>query len=527
MRRTVSYRLEHCCTATNCLIADNQSSVGYSGIYGATAQVTIIDSIVWGNAAQITGAPIVSYTDVQAGYAGTGNINADPCFVTGPDGDYYLSQIAAGQATNSPCVDAGSDTAVRVGMTFSTTRTDEALETGIVDMGYHRMGVGFPDIHKNLHVDFLDYAVLAADWLQCSSSSYFAGDIDRDECVDANDLGLLAEAWLDCYIRPAGNPNPADDAVGVVSYPVLSWTAGAGALQHDVYFGTNLAEVNDADMSSSACQGQQDSTVWDSNNFDLDGLDYSTAYYWRIDEIRPGCVTKGDVWNFTTCAQPDLNFGLVGWWELDETSGTIAYDSVGTNNGTLYGTPGWMPGQIDGALDCNTTDDYVRIPDNASLNPTQQITIAFWIYARTAGGGIYKYASCPDQTGKGSPGDSRAYILGMGGDGKAGLAIYSAVNTSDSLASTNAASLNQWQHIAATFNQGQAKIYINGQLDNTKAMSVSSIMNDAQPITFGGYWQYCGPAFVSTLNGLLDDVRIYNRALSDGEVQQLYQAGLP
>jgi hypothetical protein len=93
------------------------------------------------------------------------NIWADPRFVTGPMGDYYLSQIAAGETINSPCVDKGSDTAINLGMNIFTTRTDELRDEGTVDMGYHYAILpGSVDIDENLHVDCFDYSMLAADW---------------------------------------------------------------------------------------------------------------------------------------------------------------------------------------------------------------------------------------------------------------------------------------------------------------------------------------------------------------------------
>jgi hypothetical protein len=68
---------------------------------------------------------------------GEGNISDDPLFVKGPLGDYYLSCRAAGQAADSPCIDAGSGTAESLGLDQLTTRTDGVLDAGIVDMGYH------------------------------------------------------------------------------------------------------------------------------------------------------------------------------------------------------------------------------------------------------------------------------------------------------------------------------------------------------------------------------------------------------
>ena len=64
-------------------------------------------------------------------------IRKDPLFASGPLGDHYLSQTAAGQNEDSPCVDAGSDTAEALGMDRYTTRTDGVPDTGQVDIGYH------------------------------------------------------------------------------------------------------------------------------------------------------------------------------------------------------------------------------------------------------------------------------------------------------------------------------------------------------------------------------------------------------
>jgi hypothetical protein len=68
---------------------------------------------------------------------GQGNLSVDPLFVTGPEGDYYLSQVAAGQAADSPAVDSGDVTAIEAGVGFRSTRTDAIRDAGIADMGFH------------------------------------------------------------------------------------------------------------------------------------------------------------------------------------------------------------------------------------------------------------------------------------------------------------------------------------------------------------------------------------------------------
>jgi hypothetical protein len=75
-----------------------------------------------------------SYSCIQGGYPGTGVIPYAPQFVTGPQGDYYLSQISSGELSNSPCIDSGDPSA---SPPYATTRTDEEVDSGRIDMGYH------------------------------------------------------------------------------------------------------------------------------------------------------------------------------------------------------------------------------------------------------------------------------------------------------------------------------------------------------------------------------------------------------
>jgi hypothetical protein len=108
---------------TNCILWSNTASMGNSQIHDASGASTG-----------------VTYCDIdQAGYDGAGlfNLRSDPLFVTGPRGDYYLSQTAAGQGSNSPCIDVGSDTAISLLLDTMTTRIDNALDADQVDLGFH------------------------------------------------------------------------------------------------------------------------------------------------------------------------------------------------------------------------------------------------------------------------------------------------------------------------------------------------------------------------------------------------------
>lgn len=146
----------------------NMAAAG-GGLYAQLGAVTITDTIITGNADSAIGAAsgddlavnntsavtiTIDYCDMEDGSGkiadpghkvnGTGfvsgmhhNTNLPPLFVSGPKGAYYLSQTAAGQASNSPCVNAGSAPAATAGLSTRTTRTDGVGDSGMLDMGFH------------------------------------------------------------------------------------------------------------------------------------------------------------------------------------------------------------------------------------------------------------------------------------------------------------------------------------------------------------------------------------------------------
>jgi hypothetical protein len=126
---------------TNCTFAQNCALAGgalvLAGAYLPSYPV-LTNCIMWNdtpNEVEVgIGEPTITYCDVQTGWAGSGNINHDPLFVSGPQGEHYLSQIAAGQAQQSPCVDSGNPA---YPIPNGTTRTDEVPDAAPVDMGYH------------------------------------------------------------------------------------------------------------------------------------------------------------------------------------------------------------------------------------------------------------------------------------------------------------------------------------------------------------------------------------------------------
>ncbi len=114
-------------TIANNIIVNNSASSG-GGIYAGTGDhATLLNNDVWNN----TGG---NYSGIAPG---ANDISSDPLFVTGPLGNFYLSQIAAGQGQDSPCVDYGFASAESLELNTYTTRTDTVPDSGMVDLGYH------------------------------------------------------------------------------------------------------------------------------------------------------------------------------------------------------------------------------------------------------------------------------------------------------------------------------------------------------------------------------------------------------
>jgi PKD repeat protein len=134
-------------TIQNCTIVDNFANFHGGGVYVSTdSSPVIVDSIIWNNNTQQlycgSGCGMdVRYSNIGETVSGIGNISSDPLFVPGAlstaYGNYYLSHVRAGQGSNSPCIDAGSDLARNLELDIRNTANDGITDRGTVDMGYH------------------------------------------------------------------------------------------------------------------------------------------------------------------------------------------------------------------------------------------------------------------------------------------------------------------------------------------------------------------------------------------------------
>ncbi len=194
-------------TLTQCTFNGNSAGTGGGGMYNYDrSRPVLTNCILWGDVPSEIGnsesSPTVSYSNIQGGWQGVGNIDADPLFVPGPAGCFYLSQLSAGQAEDSPCVDAGNDTAANLNLDTLTTKTDEAVDTDLVDMGYHYPVTGLPlvmgDYDRNQIVNLADFAgmqtCLSDGGVESVPTCCRIFDFEPDDDVDLYDFAAFEAA---------------------------------------------------------------------------------------------------------------------------------------------------------------------------------------------------------------------------------------------------------------------------------------------------------------------------------------------
>ncbi|MDC0920975.1 immunoglobulin domain-containing protein [Opitutales bacterium] len=212
--------------------------------------------------------------------------------------------------------------------------------------------------------------------------------------------------------------------------------------------------------------------------------------------------------------------GLVGWWKFDETNGTLAIDSsVNGYHGNLFNGPTWSTGKIGGALSFDGVDDRVNLPHN-TLNGQIDVTVSFWFLESQNNTDHHHFISAASTT------QSNRFLLGVNSDGEFN---YNDNDSSDikRIVYQYSESLTNWSHIVLTRSISGAKLFIEGSLKTNESFANTHFNIAQNGLWIGGDQDSVGGGWSTTqqLNGLLDDLRIYDRALSAAEVKALYNLG--
>lgn len=202
--------------------------------------------------------------------------------------------------------------------------------------------------------------------------------------------------------------------------------------------------------------------------------------------------------------------GLAGYWNMNEGSGTAVADSSGKgNHGTIINGGTWAAGRYSNAFSSDGVNDSVQIAAGATALHLSSFTMSAWIRPNSVTG---------DQT------IMNRQIDGFGADnfflelnGSEIQSGYSSADVTWREITTSGAgiAINNWYHVAASFdNTSKAfRIYLNGSLVGSGTLNYT-------PLTTSGPF-YISKPDMQNFNGLIDEVRIYNRALTVAEIQAL------
>ncbi|HEC04190.1 MAG TPA: LamG domain-containing protein, partial [Phycisphaerales bacterium] len=328
-----------------------------------------------------------------------------------------------------------------------------------------------------------------------------------DEVNDANpDSPWRGDVWSFWIPSPkAYAPSPADGAQYVDIDLALTWQPGHDAKLHSIVFGDNFDDVNIAPAGSPVT----------TTSFTPAVIEKGKTYYWRVDEFNPPTTIRGDVWSFTTLPDiPITDPNLVGWWMFEETSGTVVTDSSGYDNyGTLQGDAQWAIGYDGGAVEFDGVDDFVAVPHDETLTVDNEVTVMAWIYTSRHGG--------PGEEGyqgiisKGNP--PRSYSLYTQSAGTLHFSTTSAGAYVGS-SSDSQVPLNEWVHVAAMVSGGQHLYFINGEPAGTGGGGIELPgATDTATVVIGRTNEGSTRSFL----GMIDDVRVYNRALTQDEIKDI------
>ena len=211
-----------------------------------------------------------------------------------------------------------------------------------------------------------------------------------------------------------------------------------------------------------------------------------------------------------------LASGLLACWRAlpDMERGTKWRDLAGKNDGTLVNGPVW---RADG-LSFDGSSHYVSVADSPTLTPAA-ISVSAWIYV-TGGEGTYRGIVT-----KGNGSNDQSFALQINNStnriefwvSSNGTTIASVFGTTAFTAA--AGNLNVWKHVTGTYDGTSYKIYVNGVLEGTDTVVTGALWDSSSAISIG---KWAG-GFSDYFPGRMNDIRIYNRALSATEVASLYR----
>lgn len=212
----------------------------------------------------------------------------------------------------------------------------------------------------------------------------------------------------------------------------------------------------------------------------------------------------------------------MGIWLLDEGSGDTAYDSSGNDHhGTINGAQ-WVDGKFGGALSFDGQDDFVDC-GNSELLRISAGSMAAWISINVNDDSGLSAVTLPYDDGDAWDGPWRS--LGLG-SWRGSLRYWMAIDGNNAEMQPGDINTDQWYHLVATFDGTSRKAYLDGELKFEAETPGTIIYGDPKPSLVIGDRNVNRAASGERMNGLVDDVAVFNVALSDSDVSDIMNNGL-
>jgi chitodextrinase len=393
---------------------------------------------------------------------------------------------AAALPTNTWTHLAGTYDGNTVRLYVNGTQVASAAQTGSMATSTNPLQIGGDSLYGQFFQGIIDevriYNVaLTAAQIQTDMSSPLIVDTQ----LPSAPTNLVATAVTASQIDL--NWTASTDNVGVAAYLVEREDTGA----------INFVQIGTANAAA----------------YSDSGLSANSRYSYRVRAMDAAGNLSGYS-EVTTAGTPSAPGSLVAAYGFNEGSGTMATDESGTGNtGEVIG-PAWTSsGKFGGALEFNGSNDWVLINDSPSLHLTNAMTLEAWVCAFTLPPlPCEPSATCywMDVVHKDS---DRYYIEASSSMNQAPEVGGIFADGKHIVIAPLPLATNTWTHLAVTYDGAKLKLYVNGLLV-TNSPVTSTITTSTNPLFIGGD-QTMGQYF----HGRIDEVRVYNRALSAGEVQ--------
>jgi beta-glucosidase len=252
-------------------------------------------------------------------------------------------------------------------------------------------------------------------------------------------------------------------------------------------------------------------------------LSHSAAAFAPKEKIHPKGDINGDFmldwqdikgfanqWNPGLLPEP-ADSNLISHWAFDEGSGTVVRDSKGVNNGVTDAN--WTDGIAMSALQFDG-NEVANCGNDSSLNLSSDMSISLWVKLDPTRAGAL--VNKGNSVGASDPNGAYTLYYNPAGDGSLTFTLRKSDNVTTGSVTVSPFSAENWTHIAATFKSPDMKLYIDGGHPRITTFTAPSLYTNSDNLGIGGYAD-C----VQTISGSIEDVRFYNKALAQTEIQDM------